>query len=405
MSDTDDTGDSGIKSLDERVLEVLAIEAEDAKRAGALGYMARALTLATLPHREVPGHEFKRENGLFRLSILAPSDVGLPFGSIPRLLLSWLTTEAVRTGSPVLELGPTLSAFMAKLDLARQGGKRGDITRFRNQTVRLFSSMVSLKYSNNAIDFGAGFNIAKNYSLWWDPKSPDQLAFWTSTVTLGTDFFQDIIKSPVPVDLRALKCLKQSPMALDIYCWLTHRMFYLEKEIEIPWRLLQMQCGAGYALDGRGPLDFKRNFLLRLKKVHEVYPQANVGVGKTGLILRPNPPHVAPIPTKGMGAAERRRRVLVGKRADAVQEKAAALLLGDMGNEKPLLPPPRVGPPLLILQTETYEKAKRATRRAFDVYTLEQEWREWIIKKDRYPNDPDGAFIGFCMAKYKQLNR
>ena len=144
MSGTDNTENSGIKSLDERMLEVLAIEAEDAKQAGALGYMARALTLATLPHREVPGNEFKRKNGLFSLTILAPSEVGLPFGSIPRLLLSWVTTEAVRTESPVLELGPTLSAFMAKLGIAVNkrltGGEKGNITRFRNQTVRLFSS-------------------------------------------------------------------------------------------------------------------------------------------------------------------------------------------------------------------------------------------------------------------------
>ena len=194
-------------------------------------------------------------------------------------------------------------------------------------------------------------------------------------------------------------------MALDIYCWLTYRMFYLKKEIEIPWRLLQLQFGADYALKGQGPRDFKKKFLLRLKNVHEVYPQANVGVGEMGLILKPSSPHVAPIPAEGMGATERRRRVLVRKRADAAQEKAAALLVGDMGNEKPLLPPPRIGWPPLVLQTETYEKAKRVTRRALDVYALEQEWREWITKKDKYPNDLDGAFIGFYMAKYRQLNK
>jgi hypothetical protein len=337
------------------------------------------------------------------------SKVGLPFGSIPRLLLAWVTTEAVRTGSPVLILGPTLSAFMAELGIAINkrltGGKKGNITRFRNQTVRLFSSTVSCRYSDKVLDAGLGFNFADEYSLWWDPKSPDQLALWTSTVTLGAKFFKEITERPVPIDSRALKSLKQSPLALDIYCWLTYRMFYLEKQIEIPWRLLQLQFGADYALEGQGPRDFKKNFLLRLKDVHKVYPQANVGAGEKGLILKPSPPHVAPIPAKEIGAAERRRQVLVRKRADAAQEKVAALLMGDMGNEKPLLPPPRIGWPPLVLQTETYEKAKRATRRTLDVYVLEQEWREWITKKDKYPNDPDGAFIGFCMTKYRQLNK
>ena len=33
------------------IAESLAVEAEDAKKAGKIGYMARALVQATLPHR------------------------------------------------------------------------------------------------------------------------------------------------------------------------------------------------------------------------------------------------------------------------------------------------------------------------------------------------------------------
>ena len=83
---------------DKLMLEALAIETEQAKQAGALGYMARAVTIATLPHKETSGCVFERKNGLFNLSILAPPSVGLPFGSIPRLLLSWVTTKEEQTG-------------------------------------------------------------------------------------------------------------------------------------------------------------------------------------------------------------------------------------------------------------------------------------------------------------------
>ena len=108
--------------LDMLIAESMAIEAEDAKQAGTVGFIARALTQATMPHKATPGCEFKRRNGSFSLTMLSRSDIGLPYGSIPRLLLSWMTTEAVRTKSPVLELGPSLSAFMAELGLARRGG-------------------------------------------------------------------------------------------------------------------------------------------------------------------------------------------------------------------------------------------------------------------------------------------
>ena len=84
---------------------------------------------------------------------------------------------------------------------------------------------------------------------------------------LSGEFFKEIIERPVPVDMLALKLLKRSPMALDIYFWLTYRMSYLYKDTVIPWPLLQMQFGADYAAEGQGPRDFKKKFLARLKQV------------------------------------------------------------------------------------------------------------------------------------------
>ncbi len=102
-------------SINELIAESLAIEAEEAKQAGALGYMARALVQATLPHSKVTGNEFKRSNGAFRLTILADSEIGLPYGSIPRLIIAWISTEAVKTKNRELVLGNTLSSFMEQL--------------------------------------------------------------------------------------------------------------------------------------------------------------------------------------------------------------------------------------------------------------------------------------------------
>ena len=84
-------------NLNKLITEALAIEAEEAREAGALGFMARALVQATMPHSKVDGNEFERVNGAFSLNILAPSKVGLPYGSIPRLLMAWISTEATRT--------------------------------------------------------------------------------------------------------------------------------------------------------------------------------------------------------------------------------------------------------------------------------------------------------------------
>ena len=76
-----------------------------------LGFMARLLALCSLP-RTNPGnrHQYKRTNGPYKLVMVAGADNKLPFGNLPRLLIAWLCTEAVRTQNPKIVLGPSLSA-------------------------------------------------------------------------------------------------------------------------------------------------------------------------------------------------------------------------------------------------------------------------------------------------------
>ena len=121
---------------DARFLEqALAIQDVDPVAARSLGYTARILTIATLPHRAHPGDHYERTNGAFRLIVQAMPGVGLPFGSYPRLLLSWLSTEIVRTRQRELELGPSMAQFLRKLGLHANGGRgcldRSDCARDR----------------------------------------------------------------------------------------------------------------------------------------------------------------------------------------------------------------------------------------------------------------------------------
>ena len=62
-----------------------------------LGFMARTMALCSLP-RTNPGnrHQYKRQNGPYTLYMFAGRDK-LPYGNLPRLLMAWLSTEAVKT--------------------------------------------------------------------------------------------------------------------------------------------------------------------------------------------------------------------------------------------------------------------------------------------------------------------
>jgi hypothetical protein len=272
--------------------EALALEQQPAQGTGSLGFMARLLVQATLPHKD-PGlgvHTFERSNGKLRLVIMAPPEIGLPWGKTPRLLLSWLTTEALRTRSPLLELGTNLSAFMRELGLAPTGGRRGTISRLKDQIRRLFASSIHCSYEERGLPSrSTAFVVAANTSLWWHPADPNQSDLFGNYVELSPHFFQSIIERPVPVDLRVLRALR-SPLALDLYAWLTYRVSYLEQPVEIPWATLALQFGAGYSK----PKNFRYFFLKQAEAVLKLYPAARISEGERGLILSPSPTHVQP---------------------------------------------------------------------------------------------------------------
>ena len=90
-----------------------------------LGFMARMLVLCSLP-RSNPGNrlQYKRVNGPYSLIMTAVGKTKLPFGNLPRLLLAWVCTEAVRTQNRELVLGKSLSDFMRTLGMEPVGGVR-----------------------------------------------------------------------------------------------------------------------------------------------------------------------------------------------------------------------------------------------------------------------------------------
>lgn len=270
------------------LIQAEEIQRQDARESGAIAFMARAIIQATLPHSDPVKNEFVRRNGNYTLSMIAPAEIGLPYGSLPRLILSWVSTEAVRTRQPIVALGDSLAAFMRELGLSSTGGRTGTILRVKSQMQRLFSTSISCTYKGENHWANTGFRIADDTRLWWHPKDPGQLDLWHSRVTLGARFFQEIIEHPVPVDTRVLKALRRSPLALDIYCWLTHRMSYLKRGTLVPWSALAVQFGADYS---RGD-NFRAAFLDALRKVLTVYCIVRVQSTPFGLLLEPSRPHV-----------------------------------------------------------------------------------------------------------------
>ena len=268
-----------------------------------LGFMARMMALCSLP-RSNPGNrlQYKRTNGPYALYMIAGGGNKLPFGSLPRLLMAWISTEAVKTQSPVLVLGHSLTEFMNKLDInSESAGRSGERTRLRNQMDRLFNSTFQFIYEPKAPDGASlgvkdtfGSTVARKMHLVWNPKKPNEPVLWESTVELGHDFFHDILRHPFPLDMNTLKALKRSPLGLDLYMWAVYRTFSLDRPMRLSWRSLYRQFGVdpSRASDRVTVDNFRKDCLRELKKIKLAWTDLNYATAKGVLILSPSAPTI-----------------------------------------------------------------------------------------------------------------
>ena len=258
------------------------------------GFMARTMALCSLP-RTNPGnrHQYKRANGPFKLVMVAGADNKLPYGNLPRLILAWICTEAVKTRSRELVLGRSLSKFMRTLGIYNSGGKPQ--TRLRNQMKRLFGCTVSMIYEDEHGEQFISSLIAERGEFWW--SKPDELSLWESKIELGEKFFNEIIQHPVPIDMNTLTALKRCALGLDLYLWLTYRTFALRDPLRLSWRQVYRQFGLhpDKASDKRTVLDFRRKVLRELKKIKLAWPGLNYTTAPGVLILHPSTPAIPPV--------------------------------------------------------------------------------------------------------------
>ena len=280
--------DTGIDASAARVLGL-----EDETDPSALGFMARFLVMCTLPHRDPGVAHYERVNGALTLSIMNRPAIGLPYGRYARLIMAWICSETVRTGSPELQPGNTLSEFMDKLGIHTTGGRQGTIQRLRDQMVKLLTSMISVSATGTADAEGATWDffhaanasVTSEFALWRQRAQGSDEGQIKAGIRLSPDFYKAIIDRPVPLDLKVFHGLR-APLAMDLYVWLGYRAFVLERSgksaARIPWELLQNQMGADY---GR-PRAFRQKTEYYLSRVLPHLPGIAVKDRRGALELR-----------------------------------------------------------------------------------------------------------------------
>jgi hypothetical protein len=212
----------------------------------------------------------------------------LPYGPKPRQILSFLNTLAISRKSRVVDVEDTMMSFVSAMGYHKNGRNFATV---KEQIARLAAAEFALGISRNSAtaETHKG-SIVASFELWCE-KNGQQRVLWPRTVTLAESYYQSLIAHAVPLDKRAIVALGHSALALDIYAWLAQRLHRVSDKAPalLMWPVLHRQFGADFSRMRK----FREKFLVSLKAVLAVYPDAKVEADDRGLTLHHSRPPVA----------------------------------------------------------------------------------------------------------------
>jgi hypothetical protein len=249
-----------------------------------------------LPRSRTEAKSFERHNGHMSMLLEAGKlwnglewvEQPLPYGVTPRLVMVHVSTEAIRTKNRSVEVGDSMRHFLEQLGMSTSGGERGGYATLRRQMNALAACRLTLgmQVENRVVTVDA--KPIKRFEAWITPGCHDgsQRTLWPGVLELSQEFYDTLTNHAVPLDYRALAGLHHSALALDIYTWLAHRLWRVNRAqgVKVSWSNLREQFGQEYA----NPKNFKREFARALHQVLAVYPQARVRESIGGLVLLPS---------------------------------------------------------------------------------------------------------------------
>lgn len=263
-------------------------------------YMHSILCQVGLPRSKVHGSSFERNSGGAGLLVEAGKlwdgkrfvQQLVPYGPMPRLMLAWMNTYAVRYNTPEVPVGNSASEFIRMLGKTPNGGRNGVYTTFRKQIQALSACRMIIGFNAHGKAHTYDGKPIRHFEAWISSPE-DQRPLWPGAVTFSDDYYRTLKDHAVPLDMRAFMELQGSALAMDVYTWLAQRLHRIDRRpVILYWANLRDQFGQEY--QGKDPdKDFKKKFLHALRAALAVYPQARVKQVTGGLMLMHSPPPIA----------------------------------------------------------------------------------------------------------------
>lgn len=284
--------------------ERLAVDAAAAVLAdeeNRLGITHAGFAMTSLPHKKIEEGFWRREGHRTTLLVESGRDrrgsmVGVPYGSIARLILLFLQTEAIRTNSPEVELGKSMKSWMSRMSLS-SGGKTYQLVTEQAKRISACRLTFFTDRENGAEGRHNGAFVQDAISLSGIVSDEDQPSLWQDKVRLDAGFWRSLREHPVPIREEAIKAIGTRSLAIDVYIWLAYRLHALPKSTTISWTSVHAQFGAGFRLMRQ----LKPTFTEALSLALAVYPEAQVDVEAEGVTLHPSPPPVPKAEARRLG--------------------------------------------------------------------------------------------------------
>lgn len=278
------------RSLVDIAAEVMA---DETRRIG-ISYSGFCLT--SLPHKRLSDEAIWEKKGHRVTLLVEPGRMkadgrtvayGVPYGARARMILFYLQTQAVRTGSREIALGRSMRDWMERMGLTVGGETARSL---REQAARI--SACSLKFfwdEEKHRGWTRGGIVSSGLQFHVPEMSQD--SFWEDRVILDELFWKALREHPVPLQEAAIRQLSNRSLALDLYVWLAWRCHQLAGPVAISWPALNAQFGH----ESRQLKHFKPLFTEALAAATAAYPGARVTLEESGIVISPAPPPVAKI--------------------------------------------------------------------------------------------------------------
>jgi hypothetical protein len=282
--------------LDRDVIEAAAKYMADEDT--GLGFIYSGWAQCALPHRRLADDQpWQIASERVRLIVqpgLRPvgdegglESVGVPFGAHARLILLFLQTEALRTGSREIELGASLRKWMARIGIQPGGSAFRSV---RDQAERISRCRLSFHIQGNGRTSALVNQSVVDRALFIEEDDGQQGRLSLEIAKLSEGYFEQLKKHPVPLEESAVRALANNSAAIDAYIWLAYRLHVLTSDRLVTWKALKAQFGTSY----KELYHFKSKWPKALQLALAVYPDAKVEIADEGVVLKPSRPPVAP---------------------------------------------------------------------------------------------------------------